>query len=262
MVTFGSAGADSFGRLVHGGEWQARDGHRETTTTGFPRLDALLPAGGVRRGSLVEWLSREDGAGAATLACAVAVRVSSDAAGPNGRAVVVVDRSGWFHPPAVLPWLETGAEASAGGPRLLVARPSSDDDEIWAIDQSLRCAGVAAVVAWPRSRRQRPQAWATAMRRWQLAARTSGAIGLLVRPESAGGEPSWAETRIGVVPLAGGTLLDRRVRLSLVGGGWSGRDAAGATTEIAFDVARGCEAAAPREPRRAFVAGGVACRAS
>ena len=36
--------------------------------------------------------------------------------------------------------------------------------------------GVAAVIAWPE--RVHP----TAMRRWQLAARGSGAVGLLVRP--------------------------------------------------------------------------------
>jgi hypothetical protein len=30
---------------------------RETVATGFSSLDRLLPAGGVRRGSLVEWLA-------------------------------------------------------------------------------------------------------------------------------------------------------------------------------------------------------------
>lgn len=174
--------------LLNAGEFEGRENAREVVASGFAAVDSLLPAGGLRRGSLVEWLAGGDaaagdvagGAGAVSLALAVGCRLAGAAAGP--RTIVVVDRAGWFHPPAVLPWLGDSRQ-------LVVARPSSDDDEIWAIDQALRCPGVAAVVAWPRSvvrqqghaphargslpagaGRPRPTAqWTTAMRRWQLA---------------------------------------------------------------------------------------------
>jgi hypothetical protein len=252
--------------LVSGSQLQGWHDTRETVSSGFAAVNALLPAGGLRRGSLVEWLAGGEaaagdlagGAGAVSLALAVACRLA--AAGP--RTIVVVDRAGWFHPPAVMPWLGDSRQ-------LVVARPSSDDDEIWAIDQALRCSGVAAVVAWPRSVvrqqgdkiqarsslppagrhdgfRPRPTAqWTTAMRRWQLAARKSGAVGLLVRPAAAAREPSWAEARLAVSPLPGGTLLERRLRLERVGGSWTA-GSEGLITETALDLARGCEAASAR----------------
>ncbi|MFM8734053.1 MAG: ImuA family protein [Pirellulales bacterium] len=240
--------------LVSGGDLLVRERARPVVSTGFRSLDALLPAGGVRPGSLVEWLAEGDtvatGGGAATLAVAVACRLAAagDGTGAGGdrarpRTIVVVDRTGWFHPPAVLPWL--GSER-----RLVVARASRDDDEIWAIDQALRCTGVAAVLAWPRARMggARPgsrqggasQQWSTAMRRWQLAAASSGAIGLFVRPRVARGEPSWAEARIAVAAQPGGTLTERRLRLTLAGGNWSAAVAEGQqAVEVVLDVVRG-----------------------
>jgi len=268
--------------LVSGGQLQGREDARETITSGFTAVDALLPTGGLRRGSLIEWLAGPataagdaegslmpnqataaagdvtSGAGAVSLAVAVACRISSAPAGPSS--IVIVDRGGWFHPPAVLPWL-------ADSQQLVVARPSHDDDEIWTIDQALRCRGVAAVVAWPRgvagrsawgSRQpasgQRGRStpgsqWTVAMRRWQLAARASGVIGLLVRPVAAAREPSWAEARLAVSPLPGGTLLARRLQILKVGGSWSG-GLEGRATETVLDLARGCEGRLSREAAR------------
>jgi hypothetical protein len=258
MVTFGLAQSV----LVDAGSLQVREASREVVPSGFQPLDSLLPAGGIRRGSLIEWLAGGDAAGgAATLAAALACRLArADRRSERGdirpRTILVVDRSGWFHPPAVLPWLGR----DVGGPQLVVARPARDEDEIWAIDQALRCSGVAAVLAWPRieagsgapwpavPRRSPPHArqqWAIAMRRWQLAARSSGAVGLFVRSAVACREPSWAEARIAVAPLAGGTLLERRLRLERVGGAWPGAACArpGAagdrTVEIVLDLERG-----------------------
>lgn len=257
--------------LLNAGQLQGREDAREVVASGFGAVDSLLPAGGLRRGSLVEWLAGSEagagdvagGAGAVSLALAVACRLAGAAAGP--RTIVVIDRAGWFHPPAVMPWLGDSRQ-------LVVARPSSDDDEIWAIDQALRCQGVAAVVAWPRSvvrqrgdasqargllpagrhaaNRTRPTTqWTTAMRRWQLAARKSGAVGLLVRPAAAASEPSWSEARLTISPLPGGTLLERRLRLEWVGGSWnSGNE--GRITETTLDLARGCEGAAVRGAAR------------
>jgi len=263
--------------LLDGGQLAAREAVREVVASGFRSLDALLPAGGVRRGSLIEWLAGGvaggmAGAGAMSLAGAVACRLARAADEPG--TIVVVDRTGWFHPPAVLPWLGCGAEVA----RLVVARPAHDDDEIWAIDQALRCAGVAAVLAWPRAtaspggglvagRRCAAQSWTIAMRRWQLAARSSGAVGLFVRPAMSQGEPSFAEARIAVAPSPGGTLLERRLRLTRVGGAWAGGvDADEPAVDVVLDMARGTAGAVRHRgaagAARAFEPREAACRAS
>jgi len=235
-------------------------------STGFSSLDRLLPAGGVRRGSLVEWLAGGDAAGgdaggAITLACAVACRLADSrwadqTPASQASTIVVVDRGQRLYPPAVMPWLEAQATvASQGGPRpqLVVARPSRDDDELWTIDQALRCPGVAAVLAWPR------RVHSTAMRRWQLAARGSGAVGLLVRGVSGGlqvGEPTWADAKVEVTPVAGGesvaNLAVRRLRLALAGGPWSGDEMLEErSTELLVDLTSGRESTCShRRPAR------------
>jgi hypothetical protein len=242
--------------VTTGGELLVRQRERPVVSSGFRPLDALLPAGGVRPGSLIEWLAEGDagpgGGGAASLACAVACRLAAargDEVGEQARprTIVVVDRTGWFHPPAVMPWL--GDER-----RLVVARPSRDDDEIWTIDQALRCTGVAAVLAWPRNRVGRStatrgsrlvgsapggalQQWSTAMRRWQLAAASSGAVGLFVRPLVARSEPSWAEARIAVSPLPGASRQSGGTRSSAAAGRLSPR--MGSTRPMWYSTSRG-----------------------
>lgn len=250
---------------------------KEVVPSGFRPLDRLLPRGGFCRGSLVEWLGDDDVSGAATLATAVAVSLATN--GTTDGTVIVVDRGGRFHPPAVMPWLASTRSAGSAGasqPQCIVARPARDDDEVWAIDQALRCPGVAAVLAWPR--RIHP----TAMRRWQLAARSSLAVGLLVRPARARREPSWAMHRIAVAPVVGGPSNVRRLRLSRVGGPWSDNSLAGGDlnerpVEIVLDLVRGREAVAtdqrlanvppslqcPRLPQQLLPSqGGASCRAS
>ena len=91
---------------------------RETVATGFPSLDRLLPAGGVRRGSLVEWLASGDAGGAISLACAVACRLADPRWADQSRAsqastIVVVDRGQRFYPPAVIPWLDALADLTS-----------------------------------------------------------------------------------------------------------------------------------------------------
>lgn len=266
---------------------------RGVVATGFASLDRLLPAGGVRRGSVIEWLAGGDGAagdanGAISLACAVACRLADPRRTDSSQAstIVVVDRGQRFYPPAVIPWIDAqalagqtaGAAQEHRGPRLVVARPSRDDDELWTIDQALRCPGVAAVLAWPN------RVHATAMRRWQLATRASGSVGLLVRGLSerkpVRGEPTWAEAKLAIAPVAGEPAADlavRRLRVSLVGGPWSGSDMLEErSTELLLDLTNGREStrrhrmpARPAAPaasghRQAgcFQVEDVACRAS
>jgi len=189
----------------------------ERVSSGFRGLDKILPDGGLRRGTLVEWLAGRPGSGAATLAL-----IASREASRAGGAVVIVERSRTFYPPAAVRWgldLET----------LIVVRPRTVADERWALDQILRSQGVAALLAWPERLDDRE------FRRLQLAAESGGTLGLLVRPAKARDEPSWADLRLLIEPVASvddstnaGTARRLRIEILRARGGAVGR----ATHEI------------------------------
>ncbi len=162
----------------------SHDGRR--TSTGCPELDRLLPEGGLGRGTLVEWLAAASGGGALWLAL-TAAREACREYGP----LVVIDGEGTFYPPAA-------ALADIEPRELIVVQVANARDESWALDQALRSAGVGAVLCFTRRLGQRT------VRRLQLAAETSGGLGLLVRPATVRQEPCWAEARLLVEPLAEG----------------------------------------------------------
>lgn len=176
-------------------------------SSGVKTLDDALPDRGVRRGALVEWLAAEQGGGTASLA----LRAAAEAAREGG-AVVVFDRAKTFYPPAAV---RLGiAEAN-----LVVIQASSLADEAWALDQALRCPGVAAAVVWVE------KLDAHSFRRLQLAAEEGQGLGLLIRPCGARTEPSWADVRLLVEPLPGGGCDGRRLRVTILRcrGGAEGR---------------------------------------
>jgi protein ImuA len=181
-------------------ELARRRGERRIFSSGYPALDRRLPHQGMSRGSLVEWLAAEHGSGAATLALSAARQACGE-----GQPLVVVDRARGFYPPAAV---GLGIDPQ----RLVLVRPDNPLDELWAIDQSLRCEGVGAVLCWPQKLDDHT------FRRWQLAAEASGAVGLLIRPSRAQREPSWAELRLLITPQpsaeAGG--LARRVSINIL----------------------------------------------
>jgi protein ImuA len=156
-----------------------------TISTGCPALDQLLPEGGFRRGSLVEWLGAGPGSGVSQFPVATLRHLQE-----QGGSVVVVDRSHRFYPPAAV---AAGIDLA----QVLVVRPETEADELWAIDQALRCSEVAAVLAWP----ERIDSFA--FRRLQLAAEEHGTLGLLVRPRGVLREPTWADVRFLVSPRRG-----------------------------------------------------------
>jgi len=161
-------------------------------STGSTALDRLLPAGGLRRGTLVEYLTPAPVSGAGTLALAAAREACR-----QGLAFVILDRrivarsaseghrSCHFYPPAAAAW---GIELS----KTLVLRPASDADALWALDQALRCPGVGAV--WAACDRLDVRDF----RRLQLAAECGGTLGLLLRPARSRGQPTWADVQLEV----------------------------------------------------------------
>jgi protein ImuA len=80
---------------------------------------------------------------------------------------------------------------------MVLLRPKSKADALWAFDQALRCTGVGAVwAAWDRLDGRD-------FRRLQLAAESGRTLGILVRPSSRRGELTWAEVQWEVRPEQG-----------------------------------------------------------
>lgn len=163
---------------------------------GIRALDDLLPKDQSAAGSLVELLSTADGAGTWTLALLMA----NHACGER-KALVVTDLGRSFYPPAA-------AKLGIDWSRTIVVRPRTWRDAYAAIDQSLRCPAVGAVVSWCERLRTADY------RRLQLAAEAGGGVGLLLRPAGALRAPSFAALRLRVTP-AGATASGRRVRVEV-----------------------------------------------
>jgi hypothetical protein len=149
-------------------------------SSGVSALDGLLPGGGLRYGMLTEWLSGLARCGAATLSLLCAREACR-----SGGVLVVIDRLQTFYPPAAAAW---GIDLE----RLIIVRPRSVRDELWAAVQGLRSPAVAAVWAMV------DRLDARAFRRLQLAAQAGRTLGLLLRPSYVRGQPSWADVRLEV----------------------------------------------------------------
>lgn len=189
-------------------------------SSGNSVLDAMLPGGGVRLGGIVEWISEKDGAGAWSLALMLAQEACRD----HG-ILVVIDQYHEFNP---VPLLQVGWNSH----QVLLIRPQSEKEELWAWEHVLRCRGVAAVMGVLRKGQDR------ALRRLQLAAESGLGIGLLLRPTEAITEASWGDARIQVEPLPSNLFarppdsLKRFLRLTLL---YARGGAAGRSIEVSWD---------------------------
>lgn len=158
-------------------------------STEIAGMDRLLPAGGLRAGVLMEWLAGGAGSGAGTLAFS-AVRPWLQAArrAELPGICVLLETGAAFYPPAI---------AGLGIPleHLVLIRPPSLQEALWAAEQSLRCPGVSVVAMHLGRCRDR------VLQRLQLAAETGGGIGLLFRSREARKQRAWAEVRLGVTPV-------------------------------------------------------------
>ncbi len=178
-------------------------------STGFSELDRLLPQGGLACDALTEWVSAE-GSGAATLALLLVVHLQKR----NGPVVVIDDRREFYPPAAQM--LGLALEQT------LVVQTCREKDTLWAWEQALRSAAVAAVLGRVDRLNDRT------FRRLQLAAEAGAAAGFLLRPTSCLAEASWAEARFLVEALPGecrSSSLARRLRVEVLycRGGSAGR---------------------------------------
>jgi len=116
--------------------------------------------------------------------------------GSDGRHfVVVVDTVGDFYPPAA-------AQHGVDLQRLTVVRVRRGKEAFWAVEQALRCRAVGAVIA------PLPHLDESQSRRLQLAAESTGCIGLILRPARQRTK-SFAAVRMHItgVPTKEGQLL-------------------------------------------------------
>jgi hypothetical protein len=140
--------------------------------------DLELPAG-----SLVELISTTEGDGSATLALWMARHACA------GKALIVADSDGLFYPSAV-PWLDWK--------RCLILRTRARRDVYLAVEQSLRCPAVGAVLM------RGEKLSVPVLRRLQFAAEAGGGIGFLLRSAAALATPAFAALRLLVTPCSPG----------------------------------------------------------
>lgn len=154
---------------------------KHVVSTGILALDDILPNRGLIRGTLSEWISAMPGSGATSLAMRIAASAQQD--GP----LVIVDRQRSLYAPAIP---ETGVDMRD----VILVRPKTRSDELWAIEQALRCPGIGVVLC------RIEQLKDLEFRRLQLAAESASAIGLLIRPAKARHQLNWADLRFQVSP--------------------------------------------------------------
>ena len=200
-------------------------------TTGLPALDAILPPGGVARGAVHEMLYADRQPEPVFVAMVLAkrasktlmtkpeTRIKSEARNPNdssftissfgfdsefglrhsdfSRAIIWSDPHRTLYPPALF-------AAGVNPCDLWLLHPRSEQEELWAVAECLRCRGVAATVAQLPAKLHRNDA-----RRLQLAAERGGGVGIIMRPFSRGAEVYAAATRWLIEPARGERTIQR-----------------------------------------------------
>ena len=167
---------DAFGDAV----WRADElgaAAGATVATGHAALDAQLPGGGWPVGAISEILQAPGEQHEWRLLLPALTRATA------GPVVVLV---GAPHVPFGPGLVGQGFDAR----RLLWVSANAPPARLWATEQALRCAEVAAVLAWL------PQVRAEQLRRLQIAASTHGKLLFVMRPACAQRESSPAILRL------------------------------------------------------------------
>ncbi|HSV79005.1 MAG TPA: translesion DNA synthesis-associated protein ImuA [Ramlibacter sp.] len=162
--------------------WRGRElaqAQERVVPSGHPALDAQLPGKGWPVGCLVEILQAQPQLHVWALLAPALARCTEEEAGP----VVVVNP----------PYQPFGPGLRGRGLRpeqLLSVRAEKSSAALWATEQALRCADVAAVLAWL------PQARSEELRRLQLCAQQHDRFLVVLRGLGARGQASPARLRL------------------------------------------------------------------
>jgi len=150
---------------------------RAAVPLGIPAIDAVLPDGGLLTGALHEIEAGPTPFGRVAPHDGAALGFAAHLMGRFGSGTLLWCRqpSASFDAPpyaaALAAWFDPG--------RLLMVTARRDEDLFWAMEEGLRCPGIAAVLGETRA------ADPTAGRRLSLAAEKSGVPALLLRPQPA-----------------------------------------------------------------------------
>lgn len=164
-------------------------------STGHATLDAQLPGGGWPLGAMIEILQEQVAAHEWQLLLPALAHLAGTRSGP----IVLVGA----------PYVPFGPALAARGlppERLLWVDAAAPAARLWACEQALRCADVAAVLAWL------PQARASALRRLHMAAQGGGKLLFVFRHAAAQHESCAASLRLRLGGLEAMTvdILKRR----------------------------------------------------
>jgi protein ImuA len=144
---------------------------------GLPAIDALLPDGGLLTGALHEIEAGPAPSGRVAAHDGAALGFAAFLMSRFARGTLLWCRqpSGVFDAPPYAPALSAWFDPA----RLLMVTARREEDLFWAMEEGLRCPGIAAVLGETRA------ADPTAGRRLSLAAEKSGVPALLLRPQPA-----------------------------------------------------------------------------
>lgn len=179
----------------------------QVLATGHAALDAELPGGGWPVGALTEILLGAPDAHVWQLLLPVLARAAGTRKGP---VVLIGAPHEPFGPALAAGGLPSESLMWIGGglPDRVGRSGGTSQSHMWACEQALRCADVAAVMAWL------PQARVGELRRLQLAAAQHEGLLFVFRPDSVALSASPARLRIRLVSAEGGRmdvhLLKRR----------------------------------------------------
>src|ERR1700692_4482912 len=170
--------------------WRLKDASAAPTrpvwSTGCSSLDARLPGGGWPTASLIEVLLDDTGLGEVQLFLPALVECQRAA---TERSLSAAPWLVWIAPPHE-PYAPALAQQGIELGRLLVVRPNTATEALWAAEQALSSGVCAAVLLWLKGTDDR------CLRRLKLAAAAGVSLGVLFRPERHRFESSPANLRI------------------------------------------------------------------
>nr|WP_232470981.1 translesion DNA synthesis-associated protein ImuA [Caballeronia hypogeia] len=177
--------------------WQGSpidDPDSNIVSSGYRMLDLALPGAGWMPGTVTELLIEESGVGEIRLLA----RTLRELTVSKGRSVIFV----------APPWKPNLAAFRAMNIAVnkLVWVKAPEDQVLWAAEQSLKQAGIGAVLIWL------PQARSEALRRLQVAAQEAQSLAFLFRPLKAAKQSSAAPLRMVCKPIlpANAQTMNRR----------------------------------------------------
>jgi protein ImuA len=177
------------------GVWRAGElapNVQRTLNTGYPALNAVLPGGGWPVGAMTELLQEQPGCGEwGLLSPALALLAPWGACSASGLARAASKSSSLVLVGS--PYVPLGPSLAArqiDPGRLLLVRAPLPAARLWAAEQALRCAEVAAVLVWL------PRVDMLHLRRLHMAAQAHGKLLFVFRPLSVQPESSPAPLRL------------------------------------------------------------------